>query len=461
MPQGGTTVGVERVLQVGEGRFLRGFVDWLLQQLATQGLYDGRVVVVVPRPSRPGALDAWAQQDCQFTVGIEGMAAGEIVRQYEKVSVIQRIFDPHQHWEDFLALAGQANIDIVVSNTTEAGLVYQPEPLIPAVCPQAFPAKLAVYLFTRFQVFEGAVERGLDIVPCELVEHNGDQLKALVLRYADLWQLPAEFSTWVCHANRFYNTLVDSIVTNGTSSEILEHDRLAVMREPYYRWVIEGPPALALKWRFTDAGLHVDWVPDLTPFRTMKVRVLNGAHTAMAGLGLLAGLHTVKEVMEDLALSGYVRAFLTQEVRPALIAQGLDAKELDPFIADVLERFQNPFLHHQLYDIQLNAESKMRHRLLPTLKDYGEHFGTLPPLLTIGWSAQVLCHLWADGPEGSAVPFLDGPSEREWRRRTEDFLGQELVWGEDLTRVPGLVANVVDTMQRLAAEGVDAVLSER
>ncbi len=451
MIPGPRIVGVERVLQIGEGRFLRGFVDWLLQQLDNQGLYDGRVVVAVPRPSRPGALDAWEQQGCRFTVGIEGRTAGQVVRQYETVSVIRRIFDPHQQWPEFLALARQADIDIVVSNTTEAGLVYQPEPFVPAVCPQAFPAKLTAYLYTRYQAFEGAVDRGLDIVPCELVEQNGDLLKTLVLRYADSWQLPEEFSMWVDGANRFYNTLVDSIVTTGDSSSGRGDDRLAVIREPYYRWVIAGPAALRSKWRFAAAGLRVDWVSDLTPFRTVKVRVLNGAHTAMAGLGLLAGRHTVKEVMDDPTLSHYVRTLLTQEVRPTLIARGIDTTEIDTFIADVLERFQNPFLHHQLADIQLNAWSKMRYRLLPTLKEYAERFGEVPPLLTLGWSAQVLWSLSSTTGESPEIGL---------RRRIEDILGQESLWGEDLTTVPGWVATVVGTIERIIAEGVDAVLAE-
>ncbi|NMP24676.1 tagaturonate reductase [Sulfobacillus harzensis] len=434
--------GVERVLQIGDGRFLRGFVDWMLQQLHSRNLYDGRVVVAVPRPAMPGKLDRWHAHGYKYHVNIRGIDQGQLIDARDTVNVISRIFDPHAEYRQFLDLATSPDVDVVVSNTTESGITFNPEPFPTNVCPRTFPAKLTAYLWARFETFDGDPSRGMDIVPCELVEQNGRLIQALVLRHAESWNLPAEFTEWVKTSNRFYNTLVDSIVTSDP-----EGSGLDIMREPYYRLVIQGPDNLARKWRFQDAGLHVDWVPDIDPYRTVKVRVLNGAHTAMAALGLLLGLDTVKEVMADEALQQHIDQLLTHEVRPTLIQEGIPDHELDQFIYDTLERFQNPYLEHQLKDIQLNAMDKMRHRLLPTLTGYHRMTGTLPNRLIVSWAAQLLWH-------------AKRASDSRHSEVGHTILKDTALWGEDLTDIPGLLDAIDDTLQRMESLGIKRVLAE-
>ncbi|AEJ40152.1 altronate oxidoreductase [Sulfobacillus acidophilus TPY] len=402
-------VGPERVLQIGEGRFLRGFVDWILAQLQRQGRYDGRVVVVFPRSANPAAREAWNRQQGQFSVVVCGIEAGHPVFRIDPVRVVSRTIDPHREWIAFLDTATLPTMEVLISNTTEAGLVWLDEGYVADQAPQSVAGKITAWLYRRFQAFNGAADRGMEIVPCELIDQNGTTLRTLVLRYAEAWHLPAAFRQWVTEANRFYNTLVDSIVTSwvddGSHPELSE-DALAVVREPYYRWLLEGPPTLGERWHLTrDAGLAVDFVPDLEPYRELKVRVLNGAHTAMAGLGLLMGLSTVREAVTHRTMASFIDALLRREVLPTLAAHGIAESEVTAFIETVLERFSNPYLVHRLEDIQLNADWKVYTRLWPSWQDYHNLTGHVPPLLTLAMAGQ---KRWLE-TQGTDNPFAAWP----------------------------------------------------
>ncbi|MCY0863407.1 MAG: tagaturonate reductase [Sulfobacillus sp.] len=411
-----TRSGPERVLQIGEGRFLRGFVDWILAQLHRQGRYDGRVVVAFPRPANPAARAIWDRQQGRFTVVVRGIEGGNPVFRVDRVDVVSRIVDPSGEWETFLETATVPTMEVLISNTTEAGLVWLDEGYSADQAPQSVAGKITAWLYRRFEAFNGAAERGMDIVPCELIDQNGTTLRSLVLRYAEAWNLPEAFRQWVTGANRFYNTLVDSIVTSwvddGTHPELSE-DALAVVREPYYRWLLEGPPTLGERWHLTpDAGLAVYFVPDLTPYRELKVRVLNGAHTAMAGLGLRMGLTTVRAAVSHPTLGPFIDALLYREVLPTVTAGGIAQSEVTAFIETVLERFSNPYLVHRLEDIQLNAAWKAHTRLWPSWQDYYHLTGHVPPLLTVALAGQ---QVWL-ASHGEEEPFAGWPigdSERE------------------------------------------------
>lgn len=375
----------ETILQIGEGRFLRGFFDWMVQELAARSGYDGNVVVILPRPARPGVRDLWEQQGSQFSVHIRGTMKGIRVEQAHQIGVVSRLLDAHSQWPDFLATASNSHITTIVTNTTEAGLVYQDEPYYEWRCPNSVGGKLTRWLWQRYQIFSGSPEAGVDLLPCELIEENGAALKGLIHRHAEAWQLPAGFLTWLDHS-RFFNTLVDSIVTDAPQPA----DSLDVVREPYYRWTIQRMGGIVPHLPFREAGLPVDFVHDLAPQQALKVRILNGAHTAMAGLGVMLGIRTVGEAMDHPLVRQFVERLLVKEAAPTLPPLGVPLQEVYTFIADVLERFQNPDITHLLEHIQLNALSKVKTRLLPTLQDAWAQSGDVPPRLTLAVAAQYI-----------------------------------------------------------------------
>jgi len=430
---GVTESGPERVLQIGEGRFLRGFVDWIIAQLHRQGRYDGRVVVAFPRPAKPAARAIWDRQRGQFAVVIRGIEGGHPVFRVDRVAVVSRTVDPSREWDTFLETATIPTMEVLISNTTEAGLVWLEEDYGGHKAPQSVAGKLTAWLYRRYQAFDGAADRGMEIVPCELIDQNGSTLRTLILRYAEAWHLPDAFRQWVTDANRFYDTLVDSIVTSwvddGNHPELSE-DALAVVREPYYRWLLEGPPMLGERWHLSrEAGLAVDFVPDLRPYRELKVRVLNGAHTAMAGLGLLMGMATVGEAVAHRTMAPFIEALLRQEVLPTVTASGVAEPEATAFIGTVLERFSNPYLVHRLNDIQLNAVWKVHTRLWPSWRDYERLTGQVPPLLTLAIAGQ---QVWLES-QGVEKPFDGWLAGEHGRERLEAAVRATL---DDIRRAP-------------------------
>ncbi|MCY0899692.1 MAG: tagaturonate reductase [Firmicutes bacterium] len=440
----------ERVLQIGEGRFLRGFVDWILEQLARRGVYRSRVVVVFPRPHEVDAKTPWMQSQGRFHVVIRGFNQGHIVDTVDAVSVVSRVLDPYREWDAFLRTAENPAMELLITNTTEAGLTWFEEPYSGREkCPQSVGGKLTAWLWERYQAFDGSTAAGVNLLPCELVEQNGEWLRTLIQRYARAWGLPEEFCEWIVAANRFYNTLVDSIITPVDSDdERVRGDSLAVTREPFYRWILEGPPDLRLRWHLPQPGLAVEVVPDLRPHRELKVRILNGAHTAVAALGLLAGLHTVGEVMADAMFREFLNALLIQEVAPTLDSWNLDRAAVRDFIDRVLERFQNPYLHHRLQDIQLQAVTKVRTRLLTSLRDRWLATHRVPPRLALAVVAQAV---WLARQEGVTALTEDHMlwqmqqwwdeawlSDREWHAAARVWLSP-LLRAEDPVSIQALL----------------------
>jgi len=362
------------VLQIGEGNFLRGFVDWMIHECRKQELFAGSIAVMQPRPSGKPKIEKLAAQDGLYTLVTRGLENGRRVERKEIVTVFSRAFDPYADWAIFTALAEEPELRFVVSNTTEAGLAYMPEPLTEGEPVQSFPGKITVLLYRRYIAFGGRLDAGLIFLPCELLARNGDTLKTCVLRHAEDWGLPESFRDWVDAHNRFLNSLVDRIVTGypheedeALFAELGYRDELLNTAEPYYLWAIEGEPELDRLLPFNRAGLNVAWVPDLTPYQTRKVRILNGAHTLMAPLGLLHGLSHVRETMEHPGFGLFVRRAVEEEIIPTL---PLPADDMRLYASSVYERFLNPFICHRLSDIAMNSVSKFKVRLLPTLLHY-------------------------------------------------------------------------------------------
>lgn len=468
----------ERVIQIGEGNFMRGFVDWMIHQLNKNNLFRGRVVVVAPRKTGTPNIERLNAQDGLFTVWLRGVQHGMKVDERDIVSSVSRGLDPYQHWDEFLACAENPEIEIVVSNTTESGIQYIREDFQEGVAVQSFPGKLTAYLYHRYRHFHGAASAGMTVVPCELLDNNGDRLREIVLQHAKDWGLPSGFSEWVQQHNHFCNTLVDRIVTGFPQGEGAEEllaelpyrDELVTVGEPFHLWAIEADERLRQHWPFEQIGLNVAYVSDITPYRMQKVRILNGLHTAMCAAGLLLGVQTVREAMNHPVLGQFVRRLLDEEIVPTLLASHIFAEQavIEGFAGSVVDRFNNPFIRHELNSITLNGLSKIRVRLLPTLKEFYAQRGRVPALLSAALAAQLLFYQGADGSQ----EVRDDPEMLQriahiWSKETtvglertiKMLLGEHALWDEDLNQMDGLREAVLDFIGRAREQGIEAALA--
>ncbi len=470
----------ERVVQFGEGNFLRSFVDWMIDAINGRGLFGGSVVVV--QPIERGMVDVLNEQDGLYTLILRGLQGGQVVEQRQVITAVSRGIHPYRGWDTFLALAAQPELRFVVSNTTEAGIAYLEEPRPTSQCPASFPAKVTAFLHERYSRFTGDPAKGFVFLPCELIDKNGTNLRACVLRHAAAWNLGADFAGWVSRHNRFLNTLVDRIVPGYPHEEIPTlteqlgyEDRLLTTGEIFHIWVIEGDPEIAKELPLTQAGLNVVWTSDLQPFRTRKVRILNGAHTMMALAAYLADLDTVRQCMEDPILGAYVRRGVFDEILPLL---PLPAEDTRAFAEDVMERLANPFIKHNLISIALNSVAKYRVRVLPSLLEYRAKFHRLPPALTFSLAALLAFYrgteiqdgaLTGARPSGSYTIKDDPPVLETFREQWRAFERQRDVkalcrallarpdfWGDDLSALPDLLESVTSQLSSILRVGVRA-----
>ncbi|REE85289.1 tagaturonate reductase [Paenibacillus taihuensis] len=462
------------IVQIGEGNFLRGFFDWMVHVMRQQGLYSGSIALCQPRPSGRAKLERLRGQHGIYNLVTRGFESGEQVERRDTISVFSKLIDPYTEWAEFLALGEEPQLQVVVSNTTEAGLVYTPEAVEEGKPVLSYPGKLTLLLYRRFVKFKGEPEKGLLLLPCELLEGNGDLLRECVLRYARDWGLPEEFLAWVSSHNRFLNTLVDRIVTgypereaDGWFAEWGYSDTALVTAEPYHLFAIEGEPELDHLLPLVKAGLEVKWTPDLAAYRIRKVRLLNGAHTLMTPLSILRGLTHVREVMEHEELGAFVRSTVMNEIIPAV---ALPAKEeLTSYAESVLERFLNPFIEHKLEAIAMNSVSKFKARLLPSLlhdpSQQGLVCGFAALLRYYQSSADADGRYWGRTFEGKRYELKDDQAVLEalaacWSRQEElvspvelasALLGLHAVWGTDLTQVVGLAEAIAAAWDEIGA----------
>lgn len=474
----------ERVLQFGEGNFLRAFVDWMIHQMNKKGLFNGRVVVV--QPIAEGLVEKLNEQDGLYTLILRGLKDGKPTEIKEIISSISRGINPYKDWDEFIKCAENPQIEFVISNTTEAGIAYDKEDRLDMKPPRSFPGKLTAYLYHRFKHFNGDPEKGMIIIPCELIDRNGDNLKKIVLQLADDWNLPEEFKVWIREHNVFLNTLVDRVVTGYPKDEIEAlreklgyQDELLDTGELFHLWVIEGPKEVSDKLPFMKVGLNVIWTDDMTPYRTRKVRILNGAHTSSVPAAFLYGLETVGEMMDHEVMGEYVRSVIYDEIIPSI---DLDRDMLTEFADAVIERFKNPFIKHYLISILLNSTSKFKARVLPSIKEYYGKYGKLPEKLTFSMAA--LIAVYKDGKvEGNAMrayrekgefimkddlPVLEF-YEKVWNvfdgsrqsalEVARNVLGNTSLWDEDLNAIPGFTEKVGEYLYEIAASGIKDVVS--
>jgi tagaturonate reductase len=458
----------ERVLQIGEGKFIRGFADRLLQELALQGLFAGSVVLTPARVSGKSKIESLREQDGLFTVWTRGMEGGNVVDRLDVVSAVSRVVDPFQDWPGFLACAEQRAIDIVVSNTTEAGIVYTPTERPVGSAPASFPARLTAYLFHRFTHLAGDPDAGMVILPTELIEDNGTTLRSIVLRHAEDWELGAGFAEWVIAHNSFCNTLVDRIVP-GTPDAPEEafarlgyRDAQLIVAEPFHLWAIETDQRAMRRLPFDQSTLNVVYTDSMAPYRIQKLRVLNGTHIFLTPLGLLLGCATVREAVTHLILGPAIRTMLYEVI---VQYSELDEPTLRRYADTVLDRFLNPYIAHRLSDITLGALGKFRIRLLPVLLRYAEAHGRPPAAMSLSLAA--LLELYRPGAVAHATDDTEiaTMATAHWiaaastKEAVTALLADERIWGRDLTTVHGLTAEVTGAAQTIAEGRLESALT--
>ena len=412
------TVRPERVIQFGEGGFLRGFVDWMLQKVNESSDFNGSVVVV--QPIEQGMCDMLSAQNCVYTHVIRGVEGVDTT----VVDVISRCVKPYENFDAYLALAENPDFRFVVSNTTESGIVFSSEDKITDAPPKSFPAKVTLLLKRRFEL--GLP--GFVFLPCELIDRNGDNLKKCILKYAELWDLGADFCAWVENENVFTNTLVDRINTGFPRGEDLGlgyEDNMLNTSEFFHLWVIETEHDLESELPFAAAGLNVIVTKDkLEMYRTRKVRILNGAHTSLVPYAMLEGFDTVKSCIDDERMCNHLRKCVFDEIIPTL---DLPRDELLAYANSVVERFGNPYIKHYLSAISLNSVSKFKVRVLPSILEYIKRYNKMPETLIFAFAKLIEFYktdMPQDAPE--VVAFMREHSVRE-------ILANTALWGEDLT----------------------------
>jgi tagaturonate reductase len=450
------------VLQFGTGNFMRGFPDWVVDLLNEKAGFNGNIQMIQVHGRKPAyGINA---QDGLYHVLIRGYQNGATVEENRLVDSVAGAINPYLEYPEFLSYGELPELEFIFSNTTEAGIYYDEKDKNRTIPPESFPGKLTALLFHRYEHFKGDPKKGLIILPCELIEDNGKKLKEIVLRYAERWDLPAGFSRWVDEKNSFCNTLVDRIVPGypvDMGSKIQEKlgykDEQLVMAEPFHFWAIEGPDILRDKFPAEKIGLDVKVVKDLKPYRTRKVRILNGAHTAMVPVAYLKGLRLVKEAVDDPETGKFLKETIFEEIIPSLDPP---KEELHRFANDVIDRFKNPFIKHQLSAIALNSISKFKVRVLPSILEYIKRREKAPKNLARSFAALIVFYRGHYG--GFQIPLNDKPQilaffDKIWKIKDAEGIVESVFakidfWERDLNLVPHLSHEVIKEVERLLAE---------
>ena len=407
----------ERVIQFGEGGFLRGFVDWMIQKLNDAGEFNGNIVVV--QPIEQGMCDMLTAQNCGYTHFIRGVEGVEKTI----VNSISRCVKPYEDYDAFLALAHNPDFRFIVSNTTEAGITYVEGDKLTDRPAKSYPAKLTALLYERFKAGLG----GFIILPCELIDQNGVKLREIVLGYAKEWELGADFINWVETENHFCFTLVDRINTGYPKGEDMNlgyEDNLVNTSEYFHLWVIQGDAKLAEEIPFHKIGLNVIWTDNLEMYRTRKVRILNGAHTSTVAYAMLSGFDTVKSCIEDEKMYAYIKKCVFEEIIPTL---DLPKEELIDYANSVLERFANPYINHYWSSIVLNSVSKFKVRVLPSITEYIKRYNKMPETLLFAFANLIKIYKTdMANDDKDVMEFMKNAS-------TKEILANTSLWDEDLS----------------------------
>ena len=459
----------DKVIQFGEGNFLRAFVDWIIWNMDKKTDFNGGVVVV--QPIEKGMVDMLNAQDGLYHLNLQGIDKGRSVDSIDLIDVINRGINPYREFDEYMKLAENPDIRFVISNTTEAGIAFDPSCRLEDRPASSYPGKLTQLLYHRYVYFNGDLSKGLVIFPCELIFLNGKELKKCISSYIDLWNLGDGFREWFEKACGVYCTLVDRIVPGYPKDSIDEiharigyDDKLVVKAEIFHLWVIEAPKDIAGEFPADKAGLNVLFVPSEAPYHARKVTLLNGPHTVLSPVGYLSGLDTVKECVEDPLIGKFVHKVMFDELIETL---DLPKPELEQFAHDVLERFVNPYVKHFVTSIMLNSFPKYKTRDLPGLKTYLERKGTLPEGLVLGLAGIITYYKGGKRGDVEIVPADDASTvallKELWasgdvHKVASGVLGAVDIWGEDLNDVPGLTAMLSGMLALIQEKGMRAAV---
>ncbi|MBR4067797.1 MAG: tagaturonate reductase [Clostridia bacterium] len=469
-----------KVLQFGEGNFLRAFVDYMIDIANEKTDFGGGVVLVKPIPF--GSLDSFHEQDCRYTVLLRGLVDGVPAEQTRLITSVTDAVDAYSEYEKYAAYAKEETLRFVVSNTTEAGIVLDESDRFELCPPNTYPGKLCKLLFERAEAFGYANDKGLVILPVELIDDNGIELKRCVKALAKLWNLGERFEKWLDEACVFTSTLVDRIVTGYPRDEVESiweklgyEDRLLVTGEPFALWVIESPHDLSDELPLPACGLPVIYTDNQKPYKQRKVRILNGAHTSFVPMAFQCGYDYVLDAMHDPMIKNFMQKTLYDEVIPTLT---LPREDLMAFAQAVTGRFENPYIKHALLSICLNSVSKWRARCMPSLLGYAEKTGELPARLTFSLASLMSLYHGGEIVEGKLVckrgdesytlqddaavlEFFAAHNNASAYDIARAFLSNEAFFGRDLTELPGLLDSVAESYEAILARGMNTVMNER
>lgn len=470
----------ERVLQFGTGVLLRGLPDYFIDAANKQGLFNGRVVVV--KSTASGDLEAFKQQDGLYTHCIRGLENNNKIERDIINASISRTLSAADDWKEILACAANPDMQIIVSNTTEVGIQLVKDDKIDAAPPVSFPGKLLAFLHARYRSFNGNPAMGMVIIPTELIVNNGEKLASIVMELAKLNGVDQAFLDWLRAANHFCSSLVDRIVPGklapADSAAFIERhqytDELLITSESYSLWAIEASPAIAKKLSFAGADKGVVIAEDITKFRELKLRLLNGSHTFSCGLSHLTGYETVRQAMDSPEIENYVSGLMFREIAPSIVSKDLSYEEAKAFGEKVLDRFRNPFIEHRWLSITVQYSSKMRMRNLPLLLKYYENTGAVPQAMALGFAAYILfmrCTekngVFTGNANGKSYTIQD--DHAGWFAEREQLSGKALVkevlsntayWNHDLTQLPGFLDAVTGKFETLAGGEAGKAIKE-
>jgi len=474
----------EKVLQFGTGVLLRGLPDYFIDKANRQHLFNGRIVVV--KSTSTGSSDAFDRQDGLYTLCIKGLEQDQLIEESIINASISRVLSASDSWNEILQTAHNPAMQLIISNTTEMGIVLADDALTSGP-PGSFPGKLTAWLLERFNAFQGDASKGMVIIPTELITDNGSTLRSIVLELAARQSnIDPAFIDWLKQHNHFCNSLVDRIVPGklpeadhaAIESRLGYQDELLIMAESFRLWAIETNDERVRKLlSFATADTGVVIAPDISRFRELKLRLLNGTHTFSSGLAVLAGFESVKQAMSNDAFEGYVKQLMREELAPATQNDQITLEQALEYSDSVLDRFRNPFLHHRWLSITLNFTSKMRLRNIPLLIRKHRKDGVVPGCMSLGFAAFLLfmrCSPTADGiyvgkAGGQTYTVQDEQASyfsHLWEAANADalvvsVLSNVALWGLDLSTLDGLIESVSKDLHQLIQEGASAVIVNR
>lgn len=472
----------EKILQFGTGVLLRGLPDFLISKANNEGKFNGRIVVV-KSTSGGGDADIFNQQDGLYTVCVRGIEGQRIIDEVHVCAAVSRVLTASLQWEEVLACAENPEMQLVISNTTEVGITLSKDN-VRANPPESFPGKLLAFLYRRFHHFNGDQQKGLVIIPTELIPKNGDKLLAILLELAHQNELESNFIDWVENANKFCNSLVDRIVPGKLSEKEQQKvedlvgykDGLMIMSETYALWAIEcGDDRIADILSFSKAHEGIIIAKDINKFRELKLRLLNGSHSFSCGLAFLAGFDTVKEAMNDATFGAYINELMYNEIIPAITNEQINEEEARAFASSVLDRYRNEFLNHHWLSITAQYSSKMYLRNIATIENYYKSFGKAPVFMALGMAAHILFlrsekekdEKYYGQANGSKYLITDENAAlyaSRWKKYRPEFIVKRILentdlWQTDLNQLPGFTKEVTSMLNILQAEGAVSAIN--